>query len=178
MRDDDNASLVFEGQIPAAFRAIGDIPGSGSLSVCNERNEHTLRSGLLPNEPIEVEDNDEITQHLRRQEAKLDLLLDLVSTLLARQSDRPENSEIRLSAAGVQWQDSSHNFAIADCVEVEVHMTPGIPQALKFYGKVVAAEGGICRAEFYGVSQQVVDLLEKLIFRHHRRAVAQQRLDR
>lgn len=178
MRDDDNDSLVFEGRLPVAFRAIADIPGPGSLSVCNERNEHTLRTGLLPSEPVEIEGNDEISQHLRRQEAKLDLLLDLVATLLARQGNSPETSQIKLSAGGVQWQDSELTFAVDDCVEVEVHMTPGIPQALKFYGKVISAQEGLCRARFYGVSQQVVDLLEKLIFRHHRRAVAQQRMDR
>jgi len=175
---DDNESLVFDGQLPVVFRPIASIPSPGSLSVCNERNEHTLRSSLLPNEPIDVEDNDEITQHLRRQEAKLDLLLDLVSTLLARQSNNPESTEVRLSADGIQWQDGDLAFAVDDCVEVEVHMTPGVPQPLKFYGKVIAAEAGECRADFFGVSQPVVDLLEKLIFRHHRRAVAQRRLDR
>jgi hypothetical protein len=178
MRDGDSASLVFEGQLPIAFHAIANIPNPGSLSACNERNEHALRSSLLPNEPVEVEDNDEISQHLRRQEAKLDLLLDLVSTLLARQGNNPGTRQVRLSAEGVRWQDGELAFALDDCIEVEVHMTPGIPQALKFYGKVIAAEAGMYEAEFYGVSQQVVDLLEKLIFRHHRRAVAQQRLDR
>lgn len=174
-----NESLVFVGQVPASIKPVADIPGASTLVVINERNEHTLRSSLIPNEPVEVDDSDEITQHLKRQETKLDLLLDLVTELLSRQNQIPQDIELRLTAQGVDWSDTESQYSKDDCVEVKVYITPSVPRPLTFFGRVVAdSQAGKHSVEFSGVSRPVTDLLEKILFRHHRRAVAQSRSER
>ena len=174
----ESDSLVFQGRLPAAFKAIADIPSVSTLAINNERNEHTLRSSLIPNESVETDDNDDISQHLKRQEAKIDLLMDMVAELLARQSHMPKDVEVKLTAQDVVWQDSEQQFAVDECVEVDIYITPSTPKAIRFYGRIASSAEGEHRAEFAGVSRQVSDLLEKIIFRHHRRAVAQQRSGR
>lgn len=171
-------SLVFQGRLPAAFKAIVEIPSPSTLAISNEKNEHTLRSSLISNEPAEIEDNDDLAQHLKRQEAKIDLLMDMVKELLSRQSQMPQEVDLKLTADGVDWHDSDLVLTESDCVEVDVYITPAIPKALRFYGRVSQSSNGDHQVQFVGVSQQVTDLLEKIIFRHHRRAVAQQRLER
>ena len=171
-------SLVFQGRLPATFKAIPEIPSASTLAINNERNEHTLRSSLIPNDSVEIDDNDEISQHLKRQEAKIDLLMDMVTELLARQSHMPKDVEVKLSAEGIEWQDTEQQFTVDDSVEIDVYITPSTPKAIRFYGNVVSSTEGTHRVEFTGVSTQASDLLEKIIFRHHRRAVAQQRSSR
>lgn len=179
MTDSVDDSLVFVGQVPTSIKPVPDIPGASTLVVINERNEHTLRSSLIPNEPVEVDDSDEITQHLKRQETKLDLLLDLVTELMARQNQIPQDIEIRLTARGIDWQGGDGEFSQGDCVEVKVYITPSVPRPLTFYGRVVSdSQQDRHSVEFSGVSRPVTDLLEKILFRHHRRAVAQSRSER
>lgn len=177
-QSEQSDSLVFQGRLPAAFRSITDVPGPSTLVISNERNEHTLKSSLISNEPAEIDDHDDVMQHLKRQEAKLDLLLDMVTEILSRQSNMPQEIEVRLTAQSVGWQDAEQSYLPDDLVEVDVYITPSIPKPLRFYGKVVASEAGQHSVEFMGVNQQVTDLLDKILFRHHRRAVAQQRLAR
>jgi len=169
-------SLVFQGLLPARFKAIEELPSPSTLVISNEKNEHTLRSSLMPSEPLEIDDNDELTQFLKRQEAKLDLLTDMVTELLTQQSHMPAELDVRLTAESLVWQDPNADFALEQCLEIDIYVTPAIPKALRFYGFVRSSEEGQHSVEFSGVNQTVTDLLEKILFRHHRRAVAQQRM--
>lgn len=177
-QSEQSDSLVFQGRLPAAFRSIEAAPGPSTLVISNEKNEHTLKSSLISNEPAEIDEHDDVMQYLKRQEAKLDLLLDMVTEILSRQSNMPQEIDVRLTAQSVAWQDTERSFAADEVVEVDVYITPSIPKPLRFYGKVVSSEAGQHSVEFFGVNQQVTDLLDKILFRHHRRAVAQQRLAR
>jgi hypothetical protein len=61
-----------------------------------------------------------------------------------------------------------------------LYINPALPQPLKI-SCVAASERDdagvrVVQLRFAGVSEQVIDMLEKLIFRHHRRLVAGARL--
>jgi hypothetical protein len=171
-------SLVFQGRLPAAFRLIEEEPGPSTLVINNEKNEHTLKSSLISRDPIEVDDNDDLTQQLKRQEAKLDLLLDMVTEILSRQSSIPQEIDVRLTAQRIDWQDATQDYSEGAIIEVDVYITPSIPRPLRFFGRITGSAEGKHSVEFFGVNQQVTDLLDKILFRHHRRAIAQQRFDR
>lgn len=175
----DNDSLVFDGWLPASFTEIDAIPGASTLAIINEKNEHTLRSSLIPADTIDLDDHDELGQYLKRQETKIDLLLDMVTELLTQQKRIPREQQIRLTAQGVEWTESEKNYASDTCLEISIYLTPSVPRPLRFVGQLQRASA-LDRyvVRFVGVSQQVTDLMEKILFRHHRRAVAQQRLDR
>jgi hypothetical protein len=59
---------------------------------------------------------------------------------------------------------------------VHIYINPALPQPLKIPSSVAneREESGerVAQLEFRDMSEGVVDLLEKLIFRHHRRLVA------
>lgn len=170
-----NESLALTGAMPARFKVIDAIPAAGTMAVVNEKNEHTLRSSLLPNDSVELEDHDELGQYLKRQEAKLDLLLDIVTELLLRQDQYPQELNIKLTAQGVSWQDPELTLASETAMEANLYITASVPRPMRFFGHARSIADGEHFMEFTGISQQVVDLLEKLLFRHHRRAIAQQR---
>jgi hypothetical protein len=59
---------------------------------------------------------------------------------------------------------------------VHLHVSRYFPQALVLPGRIAGVhgddEGRWVRFEFEGLSPAIVDLLERMIFRHHRRLVA------
>lgn len=174
----DNESLVFDGRLPVSFTVIDAIPGDSTLAIINEKNEHTLRSSLIPADTVDLDEHDELGQYLKRQEVKLDLLLDLVTELLTQQNRIPDERQLRLTAQGVAWSDPERGFDAGACIEVNIYLTPSVPRALRFFGELRQGASGNNVLAFVGVNQQVTDLMEKILFRHHRRSVAQQRLER
>ena len=176
MSEDVNEGLVFAGRIPLASRCINELPGDSELAFVNEKNEHTLRASLLSSEPIESDEHDEVMLHLKRQELKIDLLMDMMGEVLAQHSDIPVEQWVRLRTAGVQWQTAAKPLSVGDKLEINLFVTPPIPRPLTFFAVVENVDNSLVSASFHGVSQAVQDGLDKIIFRHHRRTIAQSRL--
>ena len=56
---------------------------------------------------------------------------------------------------------------------VSLYINPALPAPLCLYGVIEAVgEGGWISIRFQDVTQTVRDLLEKMLFRHHRKTVA------
>nr|MDQ2696410.1 PilZ domain-containing protein [Pseudomonadota bacterium] len=113
-----------------------------------------------------------------RLEFKINLLLDLVGQLLARQTAVPEARPLTLLAGGLAWEDAAPP-AVAAMVRIEIFFTPRYPRPLVLHGRVQAVEpaGGGARVQvaLLGLSAPVKERLERLIFVRHRRSVAQSR---
>ncbi len=169
-----SGSLVYDGLLPVSIQPVDAMPSDNTLVMVNEKNEHSLRSSLVGNDNFDLEEHDELGQYLKRQEAKIDLLLDMVTELLTQQKRLPEERQLRLTPHGLQWQTSESDLPTDTCVEILLYLTPSLPRPLRFFG-TVKAKSKNHSVDFIAVSQQVTQLLEKLLFRHHRRAVAQQR---
>ena len=174
--EDVNEGLVFAGHIPLASRRIEELPGATEMAFVNEKNEHTLRASLLSTEPVEGDEHDEVLLHLKRQELKIDLLMDMMGEILAQHSDIPVEQWVRLRTAGVQWQEAAKPLSVGDKLEINLFVTPPIPRPLTFFAVIEAIDNSLVSASFQGVNQAVQDSLDKIIFRHHRRTVAQSRL--
>jgi hypothetical protein len=110
-----------------------------------------------------------------RLDLKLNLVLDLVATLVYRELDIPEARAVKVSSTGVAWRGESVP-APGEQVFLELYIQRGLPKPLCCYGEVVTSPedyaAGIARARFVGLSGSAHDWLDKLIFRHHRREVA------
>ena len=120
-----------------------------------------------------------LLHELQRLEFKLNVLLRLTAELAVRNSALPPPRRIRLSSVGLEWLDGDPPPVGAAGI-LSVYINPARPQALKMSCGVVGErfEDGqrVAQLQFSGLSDAVVDLLEKLIFRHHRRLVAGARL--
>jgi hypothetical protein len=84
-----------------------------------------------------------------------------------------------LSARGLEWFGEQAPASGATGV-MSAYINPALPQPFKAPCTVVGertVDGQrVAQLRFSGLSDTVVDLLEKLIFRHHRRLVAVSRL--
>jgi hypothetical protein len=148
------------------------------LTEVNERNTRLLKALLLSQEPHR--DMSEEASDLMRVEAKLDLLLDMVSQLLQQQNRASVEADVVLWMEGLSWsvhdnQPPSVNQKIWLDLYIDTHLT----QPLRLLMNVTSAH--LCEGQtevealFSDLDEQVMDLLGKFIFRQHRRLIAQQK---
>lgn len=152
---------------------------SVDLTNLNERNARLLKALLLSQETHR--DMSEETSDLMRVEAKLDLLLNMVSQLLQQQqSQATVEADVVLWIEGVSWSVLAHPLPSIDqklwlSLYIDAHLT----QPLKLLVQVTAVhqcDGQTeVEAQFIGLDEQVMDLLGKFVFRQHRRLIAQQK---
>ncbi|HEY0961898.1 MAG TPA: PilZ domain-containing protein [Pseudomonadales bacterium] len=174
MRFDENG-IVYSGCLPLSLVLMSGAPHEHELLRANEGNELLLRSVSALEEKIDTDENDEIAQELRRQDMKLNLVLDLLGALLLQQQVIPESRELQLSAAGLRTHVSPTPAPAQHC-RLQLYIEPAIPKPLTLFGQCHASSGpGMTDISFTGLSQTVTDNLDKFIFRHHRRRIAQAR---
>jgi hypothetical protein len=98
-----------------------------------------------------------------------------VGQLLSTSLSLPQPVLVHLSADGVQWLDSKTPPDNAH-VKIELFLKPKFPRAVRLPGlvKSITKVEGAYRMEviFQNMAEPVEDLLEKIIFRHHRRSIA------
>lgn len=170
-----DSGIVFSGSLPLSIELLSSAPLEHELLRANEGNELLLRSVAVLEEKIDHDENDELVQELRRQDMKLNLILDMIGTLLMQQQMIPAPRELQMSASGLRL-GIAPTPAITQFCRVQLYIEPAIPKPLTLYGQCQAsAQPGMTDVAFRGLSQTVTDNLDKFIFRHHRRRIAQAR---
>lgn len=171
--------IVYHALIPfewhPANTANGDL-NMASHEARSEANEQRLRTIAMLNE-YQVDSSEEL-QHL---EFKMNLLLEIMGEVLASQLSLPPKNLVNLSAVGLSWQDEKVVMPESDQeVVVDLYLHPQYPKPVSLPGRVKSLEeiepGQFkCQIYFDEMPEGVSDLLEKLIFTHHRREVAHSR---
>ena len=170
--------LACEGDFPLTW-SNAEGHNSHECSQINQRNErllsilHTMDESRK--EPVEEKSDQSV--HLMRIEAKLDLMIDLVAQLLSAKSVDLKACPVRLSAMGIEWlSDDITDLRVSQLLWISLHLDPVLPQPVKLLSEVisVSADQGKERivARFKSLSPAIRDLMEKTIFRFHRRQIA------
>ncbi|GAB4356777.1 MAG: hypothetical protein Kow006_24100 [Gammaproteobacteria bacterium] len=177
------SGVVYEARLPLVWKALKAMPEPAQLASLNDHNETVLRT-VLSLEEVGSEHSEEgagSNQELVRIEAKINLVLNLVGQLLAAQSTIPAKVPVVLSADALEWS-GARLPAAEQPVLLELYLHPSYPRPLRLVGisrpAGTASDRPNCRVEFRGLGEPAQEVLEKLIFRHHRRAVAQARARR
>jgi len=174
--------LMFEESLPVAWTA-GPLAEGLALARLNADN-HQLLGAEASLDEVRVLDalKDEspaLVQELQRLEYKVNILLRLTAELALRNSGLPAPQRVRLTSRGVEWF-GDHTPAVGASGLLAVYINQALPQPVKV-PCVVAGERRqenfrVAQLRFSGLSDAVVEMLDKLIFRHHRRLVAGARL--
>ncbi len=174
--------LIFEDFLPLAW-AAGPIPQDLVLARLNADNQQLLGAEASLDE-IRVhealkDESPALLHELQRLEFKLNVLLRLTSELAKRSHALPPAHRIKLSSTGLEWiGNDAPTMGSTGVLDLFINTT--LPQALRLPATVVGnrgnTESAAAQMQFSGLSDQVVDLIEKLIFRHHRRLVAGARI--
>jgi hypothetical protein len=171
--------LIFEDSLPLVW-SPGELPRDAALTRLNADN-HQLLGAEASLDEVRVHEalKDEsaaLLHELQRLEFKLNVLLRLTADLARRANSGPPPQRIRISAVGLEWL-GQNSLPLGSTGLVDLYISSTLPQPLKLPAVVVGnrstAQGGpASQMQFSGLSEQVVDLIEKMIFRHHRRLVA------
>ncbi|HQU15091.1 MAG: hypothetical protein B7Z66_05315 [Chromatiales bacterium 21-64-14] len=172
--------LSYQDFLPLAWRPMPTTLTAAESVRLNRDNETVLRvAAALDDFRPDTSDESGVGSELGHLDFKLNVLLDLVGHLVTRDQPLPAQTPIRLSARGLEWTASELPAAAAPVV-VSLHLQPSYPRPLELPARVVfvatAPDGGRrVQVLFEGLSEAVADGLERLIFRNHRRQIAQSR---
>jgi hypothetical protein len=147
-----------------------------------ERNVRVLQACDALEEYGQHEKSDDESPHsadLMRLDFKLNLLLDLAGQLLANSQSRVTPRAIRLNSLGATWKTDEEAPAEGTYGILEVGIRDIVVQPLNLPSEAVAASRhGEARVRFNLLGAVVADHIEKLVFRRHRRKIADARRPR
>lgn len=168
--DSFGTGLLLEDRLPLHWRVAVTPDAAPQLQLSNEETLRVILS--LDEHHVEAGDeNPEFAHEVQRLESKINLILELVSQLLARQLQLPEELPVRLSAHEIEWETATAPAAGSPVV-IEAYVCPRYPRPLFLPATVQGVAAGRARAVLDDLGEPVQELLEKLIFRHHRRQIA------
>lgn len=172
--------LCLSEELPFEFRQDAQPPAPDNLALAEATNLQTLIVDASLGEPRRGFESTELDANrlsdLERLESKVDVLLGMVARL-ATDGRRPGGSRaVRLFAQGLEWRAERVTPEAGTRGTVLLQVNPAFAQLLTLPGIVAGdrqgADGLWVRFRFEGVGDRVVELLERLIFRRHRRQVA------
>jgi hypothetical protein len=168
--------VTYQGHPHIAVDAFDPVPDA--LARHNERNVHVLRSlaSLDERRPENANDDDSpLMQELQRMDSKINVLLDIVDRLLVPVSILPPRHPVSFNAVGIVLPQSV--LPSADTLLVRLHFEACRALPLELPARLGHSLGdGTAFVYFCELSELVEDGLERFVFCHHRRKVAEARL--
>jgi Atypical PilZ domain, cyclic di-GMP receptor len=174
--------LIFEESLPVAWDS-GPLAEGLVLARLNADN-HQLLGAESSLDEVRVhealkDESPALLHELQRLEYKVNILLRLTAELAMRSSGLPAAERIRLTSGGLEWFGEK-TPPVGATGMLALYINPALPQPLKIpsvvVGERIAEHNRAAQLRFAGLSEAVIEMLNKLIFRHHRRLVAGARL--
>lgn len=170
-----DATVSYEDSVPLSWHLRGEDEPLHFAGL-NVANEETLRILLLLNEAMPDSGDEELRMpELQRLDLKINIVLDLVAQLITRATPLPQTYPIRIAATGLEWRQTQP-LAIGEQGIIEVYMDKKYPRPLRLAVQVGAvekvAEEFKISVRYEQVSELVKVLLEKVVFKRHRRHIA------
>jgi hypothetical protein len=170
--------LIFEEALPVRWTP-GTLAEGLALARLNADN-HQLLGAESSLDEIRVhealkDESPALVHELQRLEYKVNILLRLTAELALRNSGLPAAHRVRLTSRALEWFGTEMP-AVGSTGLLAVYVNPALPQPVTI-PCVVAGERTddnqtVTQMRFSGLSDAVVEQIDKLIFRHHRRLIA------
>lgn len=176
--------IFYEDTVPLGLEFLSKPPSSQEQAHLALQNCQILQV-LLTLDPVihEADDEADYTTHeLARLDNKLNFLLDMVGKLLSQVVQMPEPVSICIGAGCVQFELSDQQEQeiashAGNTVMLEIFFNPQLPGSVKLFADLKLQPGAgaavTAVASYRYMDSKVLELLEKYIFKQHRRAIAQ-----
>lgn len=164
--------LAYEGPLRIEWRELAILPTGEALMRLRDANLTVLNLvSAVEEHRIDAAD-DESAGELVRLDAKVNLLLELVQRLLARDQLPPAAVPARFNAHGVSITRSGRLLS-ESWVTVYIHLDACRAMPLELPAQVIAlpAHNQVLFA-FQDIGPAIEEALDRLVFRYHRRQVA------
>jgi hypothetical protein len=133
------------------------------LQACVAMDEHPGRD--------KNEDLGPLAGEIARIDFKLNLVLQLLSRLVAREP-MPPPCPIQFNALGASWTPPGAAPAVGSHGLLRIQLRSSLPQPLELPAKVVAIEGTVVKLRFTELPESLAELIQRLAFLRHRRHIA------
>ena len=172
-REDLDEAIRVDSCLPLAWTAMDSLPAQGNLLALNDSNLILLNAiSFMETElPKDNDDYSGLAQEVSRLDAKVDLLISIVSRLAEGQQQLPLRFPISLSARTLRWSGKELAPAVGDLGVFELYLHPAVAVPMQLPAEIVDSGEALLR----GLGVSVQNALEKYLFRQHRRAVAEAR---
>ncbi|MDA8094543.1 MAG: PilZ domain-containing protein [Betaproteobacteria bacterium] len=171
--------VVMQASLPLRWEARADVP-EFTLGGWMHANV-ALLEGLATLESrgteIDIPPGEAAARAFERLEAKLDVSLMLLASVVTSHNGLPPCVPASLSAQAIEWttQDTQ---PLPQQLLIHVFLSSQLPLPLRLPAELAHAEpradGVHVRARFVQLSEPMADWLERTIFRHHRRLIQRQ----
>ena len=176
--DADFDGLALHDFLPLAWES-SPLSDAAELEHYNQETARALQALALFEEAPKEISTDAVPkgQELLHLEAKVDVLLSLVTRLVSHQQGLPKRHNTVLRADSLEWTGPCAEQArTGDSGVIVIYPNPMLPMPFRLAGRVVSTverAGAKWRlTRFEQLSPLVSVGLEKLVFRRHRRQVA------
>jgi len=169
--------LVYADECPYNLEILDHPPTEVHLSALNADNDRMFRYLVSIDEHLhENHDDDPIANDMARLEFKLNVLMDMVSQALADKLGLPAALPLELNALGLVAH-SEEAIPVGQWIQASVYLNRQFVKPFVVCGQVeICRESGgrqYVLLRFSGLSENVIDHIEKFIFIQHRRMIAQ-----
>lgn len=182
------SGLAYEDEAPLGWKTHPALPSGLDLQHLNAHAAQILQADASLEEhrsralDPSKDDNQPLMQELHRLEFKLDMMMRLMTSVLQQQQALPPVRKFRIHAQGLEWAEAAPAVKEGSFGVISLYLNRALPYPIELPGEITATypmngETAL-RMEFRGLSTPVADLIEKLIFRHHRRQIAEARQTR
>ena len=170
--------LIFEDVLPVIWTP-GALAEGLTLARLNADN-HQLLGAESSLDEVRVhealkDESPALVHELQRLEYKVNILLRLTAELAMRSSGLPPAQRVRMTSRALEWYGAEAVAAGATGI-LAVYINASLPQPAKIpctvQGERREGDLKVAQMRFQGLTDAVIEQLDKLIFRHHRRLVA------
>jgi hypothetical protein len=170
--------ITYEDSLPIAW-----VPGPASeheTLALDTTNEYVLEAVAAIEEHAQdhlSEDQPELHQELKRLDAKVHLVMDMLSRLLQASADAPKARRVRVGVDRVEFRPAADEPKLEGEGTLELYLHSSIPEPLRLPGEIAMSfedDSGRqwCVLEVAPLQRSLRDLLSRHVFRHHRRSIA------
>ncbi len=163
--------------IPFHFEPVADLDvtqATGHLRTSQRILETLLALAENANSSERDTVSPGVATELARLEARCDLLLELVNRVLGHFEQVPPVGEVTLCAAGARWPTDSAQPGQTGLLTLHLPIGPQLPVTLPV--TVEKIEDGQALGRFIASDSTFEDVFGRMVFRRHRKAIAESRL--
>jgi len=163
----------YEAALPLVWTPLAQPIGALRRSQLNDDNLRVLAAVALLDETRAngsgPDDGNALDAEVARLHQKLNLVIDLLGFLVARQGGEGEPSRVRLSWQGVVFA-GDRRLGEQGLVALSLHRS--VPQTFTWPARIAHIDGEERHARFEGFGDALQSAIERHVFLRHRRAVA------
>jgi len=169
-------TLTYRDTVPLTWTPLAQPPTSEALQRMHEQNLRVLSvvSALEDRHRPRSEGSETLEVEVERLHQKLDMLMILFGQFIRRLDPPAPSCAVRLSCRGACW-DATEMPAEGAGGLLALHLHPCMPEPFLWPVRIAGSHDGAVCALFDPLGETLEAALEKHVFLHHRRSVAELR---